>query len=267
MTYNFDLSWTVGKYFHIGLSFTIGCRVSGDMKFEFISSRFQFKFKDRVAAAEILGESLKDKIKKNEQSATIVLGIPRGGVITADIIARKLSVPYFDIVIPRKLTDPNNKEHAIGSVMQDGITYLDQEQITHKQISPAYLETEKVKQVQEIERRNSLYGRGVTSDFKSVLNDKSVILVDDGAETGATVIAAARWIRQLRNSPSRLIIAIPVAPRLTVDLMKKECTSEVEVVIKPSSTFRSVEQYYRDFRSIPDEEVIRIMRRRNLLSV
>jgi putative phosphoribosyl transferase len=237
------------------------------MKFEFISSRFQFKFKNRVAAAQILGESLKGKIKGNEQSATVVLGIPRGGVITADIIARKLSVPYFDIVIPRKLTDPINKEHAIGSVMQDDITYLDQEQITHKQISPAYLENERVKQMQEIERRNSLYRRGVRSDFKSVLDDKTVILVDDGAETGATVIAAARWIKRRGNSPSRMIVAIPVAPRFTVDLLEKECTSEVEVVIKPSSTFRSVEQYYRDFRSITDEEVIRIMRRRNLLSV
>lgn len=235
--------------------------------FEFISSRFQFKFKDRVAAAEILGESLKGKIKRNEQSVSVVLGIPRGGVVTADIIAQKLSVPFFDIVIPRKLTDPTNKEHAIGSVMQDDIIYLDQEQIIHKQISPAYLEKEKVKQMQEIERRNSLYRRGSRSDFKSLLNDKTVILVDDGAETGATVIAAARWIKRLGNIATRLIVAIPIAPKSAVNLLKKECTSEVEVVIRPSSTFRSVEQYHRDFRSISDEEVIRIMKRRNLLSV
>ena len=214
-----------------------------------------------------MGESLKGKIKRNGQSAAVVLGIPRGGVITADIIAQKLSVPFFDIVIPGKLTDPINKEHAIGSVIEDDVTYLDQEQITHKQISSAYLEKEKVKQMQEIERRNSLYRRGPRSDFKFFLNDKTVILVDDGAETGATVIAAARWIKRMGNSPSRLIVAIPIAPKCTVDLLKKKCTSEVEVVIKPSSTFRSVEQYYRDFRSISDEEVIRIMKRRNLLSV
>lgn len=245
----------------------MGYRVLGDMIFEFISSRFQFKFRDRVAAAEILGESLKGKIKRNEQSATVVLGIPRGGIITADIIAQKLSAPFFDIVIPRKLTDPVNKEHSIGSVMEDDVTYLDQEQITHKQISPAYLEKEQSKQMQEIERRNSLYRKGSRSDFKSLLNDKTVILVDDGAETGATVIAAARWIKRLGDSPTRLIVAIPIAPKSTVDLLKKECTSEVEVVIRPSSTFRSIEQYHRDFRSISDEEVIRIMKRRNLLSV
>jgi putative phosphoribosyl transferase len=244
----------------------MGYRVLGDMIFEFISSRVQFKFRDRVAAAEILGESLKGRIKRNEQRDTVVLGIPRGGIITADIIAQKLSAPFFDIVIPRKLTDPINKEHAIGSVMEDDVTYLDQEQITHKQISPAYLEKEKSKQMQEIERRNSLYRKGSRRDFKSFLNDKTVILVDDGAETGATVIAAARWIKRLGNSPTHLIVAIPIAPKSTVDLLKKECTSDVEVVIRPSSTFRSVEQYHRDFRSISDEEIIRIMKRRNLFS-
>ena len=83
--------------------------------FEKITNRFQFKFKDRVTAANILGESLKDKIKKQEdQRNAVVLGIPRGGVVTADIVAKKLSTDNFDIVIPRKLTDPDNKEQAIG---------------------------------------------------------------------------------------------------------------------------------------------------------
>lgn len=253
-----------GPNFHIGLPFTMGYRVLGDILFEFISSRFQFMFRDRVAAAEILGDSIKGKIKRNEQRVTVVLGIPRGGVITADIVARKLSVPFFDVVIPRKLTDPISKEHAIGSIMEDNVTYLDQEQIIHKQISAAYVEKEKVKQMQEIERRKALY-RGPRRDFKSFLNDKTVILVDDGAETGATVIAVARWIKQLGNSPTRLIVAIPIAPKNAVNLLKKECTPEVEVVIRPSSAFRSVEQYYRDFRSISDEEVIRIMKRRDLM--
>lgn len=237
-----------------------------DILFEFISSRFQFKFRDRVAAAEILGDSIKGKIKRNEQRLTVVLGIPRGGVITADIVARRLSVPFFDVVIPRKLTDPNSKEHAIGSIMEDNVTYLDQEQIINKQISAAYVEKEKVKQMMEIERRKVLYG-GPGRDFKSFLNDKTVILVDDGAETGATVIAVARWIKQLGNSPTRLIVAIPIAPKDTINLLKKECTPEVEVVISPSSAFRSVEQYYRDFRSTSDEEVIRIMKQRDLMSV
>src|SRR6187399_808820 len=95
-----------------------------------ISRRFQLKFKDRAAAGNILAEKLEECI--------VVLGVPRGGVVTADVVARKLSsLNYavdFDIIVPRKLTDPDNKEQAIGAVMEDGTTYLDEELISMLQI-------------------------------------------------------------------------------------------------------------------------------------
>jgi putative phosphoribosyl transferase len=238
------------------------------MIFELISRKFQFKFKDRAAAADILGESLKDRVKNEEEQKTaVVLGIPRGGVITADIVAKKLSTLLFDIIIPRKLTDPDNKEQAIGAIMEDGTTYIDQQLINDLQISSEYLEKEKLEQIREIKRRTALYHNNepVREDFSSsFLKDKTIILVDDGAATGATIIAAARWIKKLENKPKRLIIAIPVAPKSTVNLLKKECNAEVEVVISPSSTFHSVEQYHQNFQQIPDEQVIRIMKNRNI---
>lgn len=244
------------------------------MIFDLISHKFQFKFKDRVAAADVLGESLKDRVKKvEEQKTAVVLGIPRGGVITADIVAKKFSTLFFDIIVPRKLTDPDNKEQAIGAIMEDGTTYIDQQLINDLQISSKYLEKEKLEQIQEIKRRTALYrnnestrkGFSSSSFSSSFLKDKTVILVDDGAATGATIIAAARWIRKLENKPKRLIIAIPVAPKSTVNLLRKECNTEVEVVISPSSTFHSVEQYHQNFQQIPDEQVIKIMKDRNLL--
>lgn len=242
------------------------------MIFDLISHKFQFKFKDRVAAADVLGESLKDRVKRvEEQKTAVVLGIPRGGVITADIVAKKFSTLFFDIIVPRKLTDPDNKEQAIGAIMEDGTTYIDQQLINDLQISSKYLEKEKLEQIQEIKRRTALYRnneptrKGFSSSSSSFLKDKTVILVDDGAATGATIIAAARWIRKLENKPKRLIIAIPVAPKSTVNLLRKECNTEVEVVISPSSTFHSVEQYHQNFQQIPDEQVIKIMKDRNLL--
>lgn len=238
------------------------------MIFELISRKFQFKFKDRAAAADILGESLKDRVKNEEEQKTaVVLGIPRGGVITADIVAKKLSTLLFDIIIPRKLTDPDNKEQAIGAIMEDGTTYIDQQLINDLQISSEYLEKEKLEQIREIKRRTALYHNNepIREDFSSsFLKDKTIILVDDGAATGATIIAAARWIKKLENKAKRLIIAIPVAPKSTVNLLKKECNAEVEVVISPSSTFHSVEQYHQNFQQIPDEQVIRIMKDRNI---
>jgi predicted phosphoribosyltransferase len=243
------------------------------MIFDLISHKFQFKFKDRVAAADVLGESLKDRVKKvEEQKTAVVLGIPRGGVITADIIAKKFSTLFFDIIVPRKLTDPDNKEQAIGAIMEDGTTYIDLQLINDLQISSEYLEKEKLEQIQEIKRRTALYRNNEptrkgfsSSSSSSFLKDKTVILVDDGAATGSTIIAAARWIMKLENKPKRLIIAIPVAPKSTVNLLRKECNTEVEVVISPSSTFHSVEQYHQNFQQIPDEQVIKIMKDRNLL--
>jgi putative phosphoribosyl transferase len=237
------------------------------MIFESISRKFQFKFKDRIAAASILGESLKDRIKNEEEQKTaVILGIPRGGIITADIVAKKLSTIFFDIIIPRKLTDPNNKEQAIGAIMEDGTTYIDHQLINDLQISSDYLEKEKLEQMQEIKRRTTLYRKEPRKDFNSFLKDKTVILVDDGAATGATIIVAAGWIKQLEDKPKRLIIAIPVAPKATVNLLKKECNSEVEVIISPSSTFHSVEQYHQNFEDVSNEQIIGIMKDRKLLS-
>jgi putative phosphoribosyl transferase len=231
--------------------------------FEKITNKFQFKFKDRVTAATILGESLKDKIKKQEeQRNAVVLGIPRGGVITADIVAKKLSTNNFDIVIPRKLTDMDNKEQAIGAIMEDGTTYLDKELISELSISEDYIEKEKAYQIQEIRRRSSLYRKQGLDYYSNKINDKTTILVDDGAATGATIIAAARWLKKNQN-PKRLIIAIPVAPKDTLLRLKGECDA-VEVVTSPSSVFRSVSQYYQSFEPVPDEKVIDIMKDRDL---
>ena len=91
--------------------------------FEAIKNKFQFKFRDRIAAANILAAALIDTCcRKNSVS---VLGITRGGIVLADVIATKLKASYFDLVIPRKLTIPNNEEAAFGAIMSDGTIYID----------------------------------------------------------------------------------------------------------------------------------------------
>ena len=183
-----------------------------------IFGKLQFKFKNRVTAATILGESLKDKVKTEERGNSIVLGIPRGGVVVGDVVAKKLSCK-LDIIIPRKLTDPDKKEHAIGAIMEDGSVYVDEQLINHLQISPEYLENEKQHQIEEIKRRTALYV-GEVDNRQHNFDNKIVILVDDGAATGATIIAAARSIKK-RFRLKRLIIALPVAPKDTVILLKQ----------------------------------------------
>jgi putative phosphoribosyl transferase len=235
--------------------------------FQKISRKFQLKFKDRAAAGSVLAEILKERLKKKEQRI-LVLGVPRGGVLTADYVARKLSKSIksvdFDIIIPRKLTDRDNKEQAIGAVMEDGTTYLDEEIISMLQINPEYLKKEKAEQIQTIKRRKDLYCINRSFNQYEHLEEKTVILVDDGAATGATLIATCRWLR-MKHTPKRLIIAVPVAPKATVKLLEHE-SDAVEVVISPSSFFRSVEQFYQNFDQVPDDRVMTILRTRQLLN-
>jgi putative phosphoribosyl transferase len=132
--------------------------------FEAITNKFHFKFRDRIAAANILVASLKDNITKEEltNNAVSVLGIPRGGLVLADVIATKLKASHFDLVIPRKLTIPNNEEAAFGAIMSDGTIYIDYRTVRHLNIPQDYIEKEKSRQLQEIQRRYALYTKETT---------------------------------------------------------------------------------------------------------
>ena len=193
-------------------------------------------------------------------------------MIIADVVATKLSSNYFDIIIPRKLGAPYNEELAIGAVMEDGTTYLNEEVVRTLGILQEYIDKVKLEQIQEIKRRTSLYRSsnsklGVLEEQKNNNRTTTIILVDDGAATGATLIAAARHIKQ-KYIPKRLIIAIPVAPKDTVNLLKKEAADHVEVITSPpTSQFKSVGQYYQSFEPVTDEQVIEVMKKRKLSSL
>ena len=152
------------------------------MIFSIVTSKLQLKFKDRVSAGRILGDTLKNIIKKEERKNTFVIGIPRGGVIIADHIARKLNCA-FGIIISRKLCAPNNRELAIGGIMGDGTTYINEIIVKELKISSQYINKEKICQLEEVKRRNSLYCSDNRKfiDLNNVNADnKTIILADDG---------------------------------------------------------------------------------------
>jgi len=227
--------------------------------FESLLNRFQLKFKDRTWAANVLAESLKDIIKKETRNKNelVVLGIPRGGVIIASVIATKLDAS-LDIIIPRKLRAPHNEEVAIGSIMEEGIAYLSTDLVKTLDISSEYIEKEKAEQIEEIRRRTALYRQQQANLQSKSSSQSTVIIADDGAATGATIIIAARWIRK-NHSPKKLIIAVPVVPKQVVKLLKNEA-DYVETITTPStSSFKSVSQYYQDFTEVTDQQVIDIL--------
>lgn len=220
---------------------------------------FQLKFKDRIGAGKALGIALKLSVKKKKEDKfpILVLGIPRGGVIVADIVARKLNA-QFDLVIARKLLAPDNKENAIGAILYNGCTYLDEFMVNSLRINSEYIEEQKHIQLKQIEQRIQLF-RPSSRDYK--IADRTVILIDDGIATGSTIVAAARWIR--KQNPSQLVIAAPVAQPQAADLLKNEA-DRVEILSTPSN-FVAVNQFYQDFDQATDDKVVEILKARNLL--
>ena len=212
------------------------------------------RFRDRSHAGTVLAENLAGVIRGSD---AIILGIPRGGVILADIVAARLGAD-FDIIIPRKLGAPENEELAVGAVMHDGTSYLNMYLINALRISEDYIEKEKSHQIGEIGRRSAAY-RNPEAHYK--IKGKQAILVDDGIATGATVIASARWVR--KQNPSSLIIAVPVAPTQSVEVLEEE--ADTVLAVHKSKDFGAVGQFYDKFDPVIDEQVQAIMRSRHLL--
>lgn len=218
-------------------------------------------FRDRIDAAEKLAEKLewlkKEEGRGEKKSSIIVLAIPRGGVVIGDIISRILNAK-LDVVVSRKIGAPYNPELAIGAVMPDGSFFPNENIIRMLKISEGYINAEIDAQMKEIERR-LIYYRGGSKDYGNELQNKQVILVDDGIATGATILAAAQWIKKKQNC-KKLVIAVPVAPRQTMDDLNK--VADKVVVLHAPSSFEAVGQFYQDFSQVSDNEVKEIMSRR-----
>mgnify|MGYP003288435387 CR=1 FL=1 len=211
------------------------------------------KFRDRIDAGNLLAV----RLAEHGYTPAIVLGIPRGGVILADIVAKKLAA-NFDIVIPRKLGAPENEELAIGAVMEDGTSYINRYIVNALRIPQNYIESERVRQAAEIRRRAAAYRKpGLSYNIAG----KNVIIVDDGIATGATVIASAKWAR--KQHPLTLTIAVPVAPSQSVEVLEQE--SDSVIVLHMPYDFGSVGQFYEEFGPVSDDQVTQIMRSRGLL--
>ncbi len=206
------------------------------------------KFIDRQQAGRMLTSSLKTYV---EQPNTIVLALPRGGVPVAYEIATALSIP-LDVLIVRKLGVPGHAELAMGAIASGGVVLLNESIIRQLKLQKSAIDAVIQSEQEELLRRERVY-RG-NRPFPDLLS-KTIILVDDGIATGASIKAAISALR--KHNPASIIVAVPVAAYETCQSM----ASLVDKLICPLQpiNFCAVGLWYEDFSQTTDQEVIDLL--------
>ena len=201
-------------------------------------------FPDRAEAGRFLATKLS---KYSGRDDVIVLGLPRGGVPVAYEVARALRVP-LDVFIVRKLGVPGFEELAVGAIASGGVRVLNEDVARALPNANEIIEAVTKRETAELERREQEYRDGRPAPD---LQGETVILIDDGLATGATMRAAVKALRQ--RGAAKIVVAVPVGPPDTC----REFEDEADEVVCASAPefFQAVGQYYEDFSQTSDEEV------------
>jgi predicted phosphoribosyltransferase len=210
------------------------------------------RFRDRFHAGQILAERLS---YLSGDPDLLVLALPRGGVPVAYEVARRLHAP-LDVFVVRKLGVPGHEELAMGAIASGGIRVIDNPTVQALGITPEEIEAVTQRELRELERQERAFrdGRPVPT-----VQGKTVVLVDDGLATGATMRAAALALRS--QNVKRLIVAVPVASAQACEEFQNE-VNEVICLLTPEP-FYAVGLWYEDFSQVSDEEVRRLLERAN----
>jgi putative phosphoribosyl transferase len=209
------------------------------------------RYRNRTEAGRLLGGKLRHKYA--DRSDVVVLALPRGGVPVGYEVARALNAP-LDVFIVRKLGLPSHPEFAIGAIASGGVRVIDRAAMSRFGVTDEDLAVVAAAEERELERRERRYRGGLPAPD---VTDKTLILVDDGLATGATMVAAATALRAQR--PARLVVAVPVASPETCDAFR-EIVDDVVCVATPEP-FYAVGLWYEDFSETSDEEVHELLGR------
>lgn len=205
-------------------------------------------FENRVDAGKKLAKELSEYANRPD---VLILALPRGGVPVAFEVAKELNLD-MDIFLVRKLGVPGNEELAMGAIASEDIRVLNEDIISSFQIPDRVVATVAANELRELERRERAY-RGDRP--KPDINGKTVILIDDGLATGATMRAAVEALK-IKN-PAKIVVAVPTAAADTC-MFFKERVDEIICVATPEP-FYGVGAWYGDFSQTTDEEVCKLL--------
>lgn len=209
-------------------------------------------FKDRTSAGKLLAKHLK---QYKGQGNTIVLGIPRGGVVVAHEVVKELNLP-LDILVTRKIGAPNQPELALGAVDADGEVIWEENLLKGTGFSKEELREFINLELAELKRREETFRHGKKPlDLK----EKIIILVDDGIATGSTTLAAINYL--IRHQVKKIILAIPVASKESIEKIARQLGKFGEVLsLETPEYFQAVGQFYYQFEPVEDREVIQLLK-------
>jgi putative phosphoribosyl transferase len=202
------------------------------------------QFFNRTEAGQFLAENLSSYANRDD---VIVLGLPRGGVPVAAEVAKRLNAP-LDVFVVRKLGLPGHPELAMGAIASGGVRVFNGEVVNALRIPDEVIDAVSTEEFVELERREKAYRAGLPS---LDVEDKTVIVVDDGIATGSTMLAAVSALRQL--SAARIVVAAPVIAASACREIQRQAAEVVAVRIP--ERFYAVGQWYEDFSQTSDEEV------------
>jgi predicted phosphoribosyltransferase len=201
-------------------------------------------FRDRTEAGRLLATKL---ARFADRPDVIVLALPRGGVPVASEVAHALGAP-LDVFVVRKLGVPGHSELAMGAVATGGVRVLNEDVVRALGIADVAIEAVARRELAELARRERLYrGERPPPDVRG----RTVVLVDDGLATGATMLAAVEALR--RQEPARIVVAVPTGASDTCEALRDKA-DDVVCAVMPEP-FHAVGAWYRDFSQTSDDEV------------
>lgn len=205
-------------------------------------------FKDRHEAGTLLAQ----KLLSHRGKVGCIIGLARGGMAVAKAIAGELDLP-LDVLVVQKIGAPGQRELALGALAPDGVSFINWRLVQRLGVDNDFVKSQIVNLNDQIRQKTLLYRKGRKP---YAFREKTVILVDDGAATGATIEVAIQWLR--KKHAKSIAVALPVVPKEVLPKITPE-VSEV-VVLDSSNEFSSVGQFYKDFTQVTDEQVVELLK-------
>jgi putative phosphoribosyl transferase len=216
------------------------------------------RFRDRTDAGQQLATQLQDYANRTNanradtnRTNTIVLGLPRGGVPVAYEVAKALNLP-LDICLVRKLGVPDHPEFAMGAIAEQGVCILDNDIINWLKIGDRAIEQVLAKEKQELQRRRQIYGGDRPQPN---IQGRTVILVDDGLATGATMQAALSVLQV--QQPKEIVVAVPIAPLSVCQALQNK--GHQVICLATPHPFHAIGLWYENFAQTSDQQVCSLL--------